>query len=314
MTRRALLVLFFAACGPQGSTDVQTSLFVEDPFLDIAAGAPVAVGTTVLACAGSERTRAAPHAALFPGGSLDERTTSSPTNVTIEAGPSDRVRVSNRQGGCARLTPLAPGEITVNFEGTIEGHESEASFSFLAAEAELKGEWITTDEPLLAGEQVTARVWAEQSGTRVVTALTSVELPAHTLREIGPDLRITLEFAAAPGVLTDVLGERRVLERAEAVSSRLTDTPEGKALVVDLKVGERTLAVGEHNVTIQTPERCTTSAQPGPTDAPETSTHSGSIPLRARENAPEGPCEMHVVTTYFDQTYEHDASVDLSDS
>lgn len=312
MTRARMLILIVAACGAEGSTDVQTSLFVERPYIEIAAGAPVAVGTPVMACAGSERTRAAPVSGLIPGGSFDERSTSHPTNVTIEATPASRVRVvPTPDGSCALLTPTSAGEIEVRFEGTIEGRESEASMSFRAVDAELRGEWVTTADPLLAGEQVEARVWAESGGTRVVTAAAGVALPPRVTTDVLGDLRLTLTFDATPGALGGVLDERRVLERAESVTSRLTDDPEGKALVVELHVGERALAVGEHEVTIHTPERCTTQSEAGPTDAPETTTHGGNIPLRARENAPEGACEMKIVTTYAEQRYEHEASVEL---
>lgn len=312
MTRALMLVLVVAACGPEGSTDVQTSLFVEQPFIEIATGSPVAVGTPVMACAGSERTRAAPVSGLIPGGSFDERSTSHPTNVTIEATPANRVRVApNSDGSCALLTPTSAGEIEVSFEGTIEGRESEASVSFLAADAELRGEWVTTADPLLAGESVQVRVWAESGGTRVVTSAASVELPPGANTDVMSDLRLEISFDATPDALREVVGERRVLERAESVSSRLSDGPDGKALVVELHVGDRVLAIGEHEVTIQTPERCTTQSEAGPTDAPETTTHAGTIPLRARENAPEGACEMKIVTTYFGQRYEHEASVEL---
>ncbi|MEM9068589.1 MAG: hypothetical protein AAGE52_08790 [Myxococcota bacterium] len=299
-----ILALCGACGGEEGTREIQPFTYIQTPFQEIAAGARVAKGSQVLACVGSERTRAAPEAVLFRGG-LNERATINATDVSIEAtGATSEARGDD----CVMLTVSDVGTVEVEFEGTISGSTTTATRSFEVVEASLEASW-EDEGPALAGERL--RAFVTSGGVPFSESL--LNLPVNVL--VSADRgRVELSWdAAAERVLPDLLAERTILPRAERTTVALSREGESTQLTMQAHVGDREIPIRSTKLEIQTSDRCSALAVAGPTDVEETSEHTEPVPLRARENAPEGTCKFSIEGTLYGEGYRLEVEVDLGE-
>lgn len=215
-----------------------------------------------------------------------------------------------RRTDCTAFEVTGAGTITLDLEAKVEGQRQSSTRTLQAVPASWTWTWLEKG-PVLAREPIRLSGAATAGdGTPVYATLPGWRTKPDLVESVdwkGTKATVTMRATELPAGLPPL----DIRDTADAVELVVAGAAPAQRLEATVKVAGRTLHdMGRLELVVQTPDRCVLTHEvetpPGPTVGTR-----GTVPVRARENAPPGPCEVSGTLTLFGTAFPVAGAIEL---